>query len=106
SDETEPLALTAEEKAALIALLKRTLDYARYPYSPRHDPLKAILAKLVPPAPIPEPKPPLRPGMGPSVGRGRRSRGLRRDPSARAAARPDLAERAVRRPRLAVRRQI
>lgn len=34
----------------------------------RLDPLKAILAKLDPPAPRPEPLPPLRPGMAPSRG--------------------------------------
>jgi hypothetical protein len=47
---TEQLDLTDEEKRALIALLKRTLEYARYPLAPRLDPLKAILAKLDPPA--------------------------------------------------------
>jgi len=54
--------------------LRRTLDEARFPYSPRLDPLKAILAKLDPPKPRPEPLPPLRPGMGPTHGqrRGRR----------------------------------
>jgi hypothetical protein len=48
---TEQLDLTAEEKAALIALLKRTLEYARFPLAPRLNPLKAILEKLEPPAP-------------------------------------------------------
>jgi hypothetical protein len=73
--------LTADEKQALIALLRRTIDEARFPYSPRLDPLKAILAKLDPPpafaragSPQPAPLPPLRPGMGPTHGqrRGRR----------------------------------
>ena len=41
--------LTVEERAALIGLLRRTLDEARYPFSHRYDPLKAILAKLGPP---------------------------------------------------------
>jgi hypothetical protein len=58
-----PLDLTDEEKRALIALLKRTLEYARFPLAPRLDPLKAILAKLDPPAPAP--LPPLRAGNGP-----------------------------------------
>jgi hypothetical protein len=31
----EPLALSDVEKRALIALLKRTIDEARFPYSPR-----------------------------------------------------------------------
>jgi hypothetical protein len=45
------LALTAEERAALIALLRRAIDEARYPYSRRYNPIKAILAKLEPPPP-------------------------------------------------------
>jgi hypothetical protein len=48
---TEQLDLRDEEKRALIALLKRTLEYARYPLAPRLDPLKAVLAKLDPPPP-------------------------------------------------------
>jgi hypothetical protein len=66
--------LTVEERAALIGLLRRTLDEARYPFSHRYDPLKAILAKLEPPAPKTELPPPLRPGMGPSHGQSRRRR--------------------------------
>jgi hypothetical protein len=38
--------LTDDERAALIRLLRQTLDYARFPLAPRLDPLKAILAKL------------------------------------------------------------
>ncbi len=68
------LDLTYDEERALIALLRRTLDEARFPYSPRLDPLKAILAKLDPPKARPELPPPLRPGMGPSHGLGRRRR--------------------------------
>jgi hypothetical protein len=45
----DTLALTAEERAALIGLLRRALDEARYPLSRRYDPIKAILAKLEPP---------------------------------------------------------
>jgi hypothetical protein len=70
----DPLALTAEERAALIGLLRRALDEARYPFSRRYDPLKAILAKLDPPTPRPAPLPSLRPGMGPTHGQGRRRR--------------------------------
>jgi hypothetical protein len=66
------LDLTDEEQAALIELLRRAIDEARYPLSPRLDPLKAILAKLEPPAPQPPPLPPLKPGMGPTHGQGRR----------------------------------
>ena len=67
---TEQLDLTDDEKRALIALLKRTLEYARFPLAPRLDPLKAILAKLDSPPPRPAPLPPLKPSMGPSVARG------------------------------------
>jgi hypothetical protein len=70
----EPFALSEAEKEALIALLKRTNDEARFPYAPQLAPLKAILAKLVPPAPRPASRPPPRAGLraGPSHGRGRR----------------------------------
>jgi hypothetical protein len=64
----EPLALSDAEKQALIALLRHTIDEARFPYAPRLAPLKAILDKLVPPAP----RPPPRAGLGPSHGGGRR----------------------------------
>jgi hypothetical protein len=71
---TEQLELTDEEKRALIALLKRTLHYTRYPLTPRLDPLKAILAKLEPSRPQPEPLPPLPAGAVPRVGHGRQRR--------------------------------
>lgn len=64
----------AQEKRALIALLRETVNYARYPLAPRLDPLKAILAKLDPPPPQPEPRPPLPPSLTPTHGRGRRRR--------------------------------
>jgi hypothetical protein len=70
----ETPALTDDEKQALIALLQRTIYEARFPYSPQLDPLKAILAKLVPPVPRLPPQPPPRAGLGPSHGRGRRRR--------------------------------
>jgi hypothetical protein len=63
-DSDEDLVLTDVEKRALIALLKRTIDEARFPYSPQLAPLKVILAKLVPPVPRPEPRP-VRAGLGP-----------------------------------------
>jgi hypothetical protein len=71
---TEPLDLTDEERQALIALLRRTLDYTRYPRAPRFDPLKAILAKLDPRPPQPDPLPPLPAGAVPRVRRGRQRR--------------------------------
>lgn len=48
SGDSDNLVLSNEEKQALIALLKRTFEYARFPLAPRWDPLKAILAKLEP----------------------------------------------------------
>jgi hypothetical protein len=65
------LNLNDDEKAALVAHLRHALEYDPFPFAPRIDPLKAILAKLDPPTPQPEPLPPLKPGMGPRVGRGR-----------------------------------
>jgi hypothetical protein len=50
-----PLDLTDEEERAPIALLRRTLEYARYTLAPRLDTLKAILARLDPPKPAPAP---------------------------------------------------
>jgi hypothetical protein len=67
-----PLDLTDDETRALVQLLRRAIDEDHYFRAPRLDPLKAILAKLDPSAPRPEPLPLLKPGMGPSVGRGRR----------------------------------
>ena len=84
------LDLTDDETRALVRLLRRAIDEARYPLSPRLDPLKTILAKLDPPAPQPEPLPPLKPdrevasrsidarsasvGMRPTHGQGRQRR--------------------------------
>jgi hypothetical protein len=50
------LDLTDDEKLALAALLKRTIEDDRYPLSPLR-PLKAILAKLEPPRAAAEPYP-------------------------------------------------
>jgi hypothetical protein len=56
---TEDLSrLTDDEKAALAALLERTIDADRYPLSPRIGMLRGILAKLEPPKPKPAPLPP------------------------------------------------
>lgn len=59
------LDLTDDEARALVAHLRHALEYDPYPYAPRLDPLKAILAKLEPSKPAAEPPPPLRSGMGP-----------------------------------------
>jgi hypothetical protein len=45
--------LTEEEKLALVALVRRTIDADRYPLSPRIRELRGILAKLEGPRPAP-----------------------------------------------------
>jgi hypothetical protein len=50
--------LTSDEKVALVALLKRTIDADRYPFSPRICTLRSILAKLEPQKPASAPLPP------------------------------------------------
>jgi len=52
--------LTDDEKTALTALLKRTIDDDRYPLSPRISQLRGILAKLEGTKSAPAPPPPLR----------------------------------------------
>ena len=49
------------DKAILIELLRETIERDRFPLSPHVKSLKAILAKLNPPAPRPEPLPPPKP---------------------------------------------
>jgi hypothetical protein len=44
------LDLTDDEAAALTRYLRQRLDGERFQFAPRLDPLKAILAKLDPPA--------------------------------------------------------
>jgi hypothetical protein len=51
------LDLSDEEVAAFVALLTRTIDGDRYPFSERIRTLKAILAKLRPDDPVGEPLP-------------------------------------------------
>jgi hypothetical protein len=57
-----PLDLTDDEKAALIELLRGTIDRDRFPLSPRMRPLRNILEKLgirsslAMPSPTPKPK--------------------------------------------------
>lgn len=68
------LDLADDEARALARHLHDALDYARYPFSPRLDPLKSVLAKLDPPKPRLEPLPSLKPGAGPIHGQGRRRR--------------------------------
>lgn len=56
------LDLTEDEATALAKHLGDAIDYARYPFAPRLDPLKAILAKL-------EPLPPRQAGAGSALAR-------------------------------------
>jgi hypothetical protein len=49
--------LTDDDKAILAKLLRDTIAADRFPLSPRIKSFKAILAKLAPPAPCPEPIP-------------------------------------------------
>ena len=62
------LDLTDDEKLALVAHLRHALEYDPFPYAPRLDPLKAILAKLEPPQPQPEPLPSIKAGVTPRRG--------------------------------------
>ena len=64
--------LTEEEKLALVALVRRTIDADRYPLSPRIRELRGILGKLEGPRPAPAPLPPLKRYEPPSRGRYRR----------------------------------
>ena len=50
-----PIEMTDDDKAALAELLRETIAADRYPLSPRIQKLRAILAKLAPPPPRPEP---------------------------------------------------
>jgi hypothetical protein len=47
--------LTADDKAIIVELLRETIERDRFPLSPRVRGFKAILDKLAPPAPRPEP---------------------------------------------------
>jgi hypothetical protein len=61
------LELDDDEKAALVALLKRTIAADPYPLSPRVRRLRAILAKLQPPSARPQPHPAPKPAGTPSL---------------------------------------
>jgi hypothetical protein len=62
-----PPDLTDDEKAALIDLLRSTIDEDRFPLSPRIRQLRAILAKLAPEPPRPEAYPAPKPSAQPSA---------------------------------------
>jgi len=66
--------LTDDETAALVRLLKSTIDTDRYPLSPRIQTLKAILDKIRP-EPVREPLPPRKHYEPPRATAGRRRRG-------------------------------
>ena len=63
------LPLSGDEKLALVAGLKRSIDEDRYPLSPRVQTLTAILARLQPPKPAVVPLPPRKHYAPPSKGR-------------------------------------
>jgi hypothetical protein len=56
------LELNDEQAKALTKSLRKLIDDDRFPLAPRLNPLKAILAKLEPPKPLPEPLRPSPPG--------------------------------------------
>jgi hypothetical protein len=62
-----PPDLTEDDKAILVELLRETIERDRFPLSPRVRLFKAILAKLNPPAPRPEPLLPPKPPGDPSL---------------------------------------
>jgi len=68
------LPLSADEKRALVAALKRSIDDDRYPISQRVRTLEAILVRLEPPKPAPAPLPPRKYYEPPSKGRFSRRR--------------------------------
>ena len=68
------LPLSAYEKVALTAALKRLIDEDRYPLSPRLQTLTAILARLQPPKPAVVPLPPRKHYEPPNKGRFARRR--------------------------------
>ena len=72
--DTSLLPLSADEKAALVAGLKRLIDEDRYPLSPRVRTLTSILERLQPPKPAPAPLPPRKHYEPPSKGRFARRR--------------------------------
>jgi hypothetical protein len=61
-----PGELDDSEKAALVELLREAIATDRFPLSPRIQKLRAVLDKLEPPAPRPEPFPAPKPIGEPS----------------------------------------
>ena len=59
--------LSEVEQAAVVELLRDTIAADRFPLSPRIKVLKAVLAKMEPPAPQPEPFAPPKPSARPSA---------------------------------------
>jgi len=62
-----PTNLTDDDKAILAKLLPETIAADRFPLSPRVRAMQRVLDKLAPPAPRPEPYPPLKPPGQPSL---------------------------------------
>jgi hypothetical protein len=66
--------LSADEHAALVRLLRSTIEADRYPMSPRIRQLRAILDKLDPSEPVAQPYPAPKPPGEPSHALRRRRR--------------------------------
>jgi hypothetical protein len=71
------LDLTDDEARSLATYLCRAIDEDRFPLSPRLAPLRAILAKLDPPAARPELPPPVKAYTAPSAARPASAMGMR-----------------------------
>jgi hypothetical protein len=61
--------LTEEERAAVVAALRKLIAEDKFPLSPRLKPLKSALAKLAPEPPRKPLPPPPEPGDRPRYGR-------------------------------------
>jgi hypothetical protein len=66
--------LTDDDLAIITKLVRETVEYDPFPFSPRIKSLKAILAKLDPPPPARTPLPPPKPPSERSMALGRRRR--------------------------------
>jgi hypothetical protein len=64
--------LTDDERAAVVAALRKLVDADKFPLSPRLKPLKSALAKLDPPKPKAPPKPPIAGAAGAAIRRRKR----------------------------------
>jgi hypothetical protein len=66
--------LTDEERAAVVAALRKLIADDKFPFSPRLKPLKSALAKLDPPKPKAPPPPPIAGASEAAIRRRKRSK--------------------------------